>query len=145
MLVALVSHKKLEHARVAAVAGAELCPVEAVDLRVCVNVPDTLQVHHHEVTLRELPREMAQALGDLLLARFYLGNSTLIVIEFLVFSIDEVLSIEVLVGGGIVEYFVDEAMDEFNQEVAWDCVNHFLIEFAHNLVAVEHCIDVFFH
>ena len=100
VLVALVSVEKHKHSLVSQVALTEALLVQTVDLRIGQDVTHTLQVNDHHVTLSDLPREVAQTLGDQALVGILSSGFSppIIVIVLVVLALDEVLSIVVLEG-----------------------------------------------
>ena len=100
VLVALMSVEKHKHSLVSQVALTEALLVQTVDLRIGQDVTHTLQVNDHHVTLGDLPREVAQTLGDQALVGILSSGVSppSIVIVLVVLALDEVLSIVVLEG-----------------------------------------------
>ena len=64
MLIALMSVEEHEHTLVGEVALTESLLIHTVNLRVCEDVPDTLQIHDHQVAVSYLPGEVGESLSD---------------------------------------------------------------------------------
>ncbi len=99
MLVAVVGIEEHHDALVAEVTFAEPALVKAVNLRVGKNVTHSLQINDHQVTLSQLPRVVAQSLSNEGLVGILPGciEPTGIIVVLLIPTLDEVLSVVVLV------------------------------------------------
>ena len=97
MLVALMSVKEHEHPLIAEVSLSKPFLAQTVNLRVSKNVSHALQVDNHQVTLSDLPREMAECLCDqrLVCILTYSVGPPGIVVILLILSLNEVFSIVV--------------------------------------------------
>ena len=55
MLITLMSVEEHQHAKVAHVAFAESVFIKAMNLGICENIPNSLQVNNHQVAISQLP------------------------------------------------------------------------------------------
>jgi hypothetical protein len=147
VLIALVGVEKHKHSLVSQVALTEASFVQTVDLRVRQDITHTLQVNDHHVTLSELPREVAQTLGDQALVGILASgvSPSSIVVVLVVLAFDEVLAIVVLEGSRLVEYLVDEGVHELDHVAGVHHADHLVVEFIHDVLADEHGLDVVLH
>lgn len=113
MVIALVGVKEHEHAEVAEVALSKSMLVQAVNLGVCQYVPNSLNVHYHQIAMSVLPGEVAECLGYQGLVRVLLPPC--IVVVLLVLPRDVGLTVVVLVRGTLCGNLVDEGLDELNE------------------------------
>ncbi len=118
-----------------------------MNLRISQNIPDTLDINDHHVSLRQLPREMAECLSDQALVSIlaYIIGPPSIVVVFLVLAFDEVLTVVVLEGGPFVQNLVDERVHELNQITTLDDRDESLVELINNVRADKHSLDVVLH
>ena len=113
MFIALVSVKEHKHAEVSKVALTESVLVKAVNLGVCQNVSDTLQVDNHQVAIGVLPGKVAESLGNEGLLGVLMPPSVVVVLLILSWNVG--LTKVVLVWGILIGNLVDESLHEFNE------------------------------
>lgn len=147
MVVALVGIEEHQHALVAQVALTETFFVKAMDLGVGQHITHTLQVNDHHVALGQLPREVAQTLGNQALVGILSSSVSPpgIVIVFVVLALNKILSIVVLEGSSRIHDLVDEGVHELNHVAGVHQTDHLIVEIVHDVLADEHRLDVVLH
>lgn len=90
---------------------------------------------------------MAQSLGDQALVGIFTGSicPSRIIVVFVVFALDKVLSVVVLELGTFVKDLVDEGVNELDHIARTHQGYHFIVELVDNVGADEHGLDVVLH
>jgi hypothetical protein len=147
MLVAMVGIEEHHDALVAEVTFTEPALVKAVNLRVSKNVTHSLQINDHQVTLSQLPRVVAQSLSNERLVGILPSciEPTGIVVVLLIPTLDEVLSVVVLVRSIVIKDLIEERVNKLYEVPAVDKGDQALVELIHDMLANEHGLNIVLH
>ena len=143
--VAVVRVEEHEHSLVPQVSLSVLAPVHAVDLGISEDVVDALDVHNHQIALSQLPREVAESLGNERLLRRLASPPARVVVVLRVLPVNEVLPVVVFELILAVNDLVDEAVDELDKQVRVSEGDDSVVEVSDDMGAEEHGLDVLLH